>query len=166
MRVLDLDFYGQLTLFKKLTLFQTPIAQSFSPNSAKDGQQTCRPARTELVLAGRQVCRPSRAKLGLKDWANADKFVGALIAKFVLKTGLLCSSQRSCLAKGLFTRNTNFELCDRFCVVQPKLKPFNLSCATEFSVSCKLPNKINTLEPILILLNLQLPTYNASVAVG
>jgi hypothetical protein len=72
MRVLDLDFYGQLTLFKKLTLFQTPIAQSFSPNSAKDGQQTCRPARTELVLAGRQVCRPSRAKLGLKDWANND----------------------------------------------------------------------------------------------
>jgi hypothetical protein len=46
------------------------LAQSFSPNSARDGRQTCRPARTELVLAGRQVCRPSCAKLGLKDWAN------------------------------------------------------------------------------------------------
>jgi hypothetical protein len=45
------------------------LGQSFSPISARDGRQTCRPARTELVLAGRQVCRPSHAKLGLKDWA-------------------------------------------------------------------------------------------------
>jgi hypothetical protein len=34
------------------------------------GRKTCRPARTELELAGRQTCLPTHAKLGLKDWAN------------------------------------------------------------------------------------------------
>jgi hypothetical protein len=44
------------------------IRWSFSPNSAWDGRQTCRPARTELELAGRHTCRPTHAKLGLKDY--------------------------------------------------------------------------------------------------
>jgi hypothetical protein len=37
------------------------------------GRQVCRPASSYSVRAGRQVCRPSHAKLGLKDWAKAEK---------------------------------------------------------------------------------------------
>jgi hypothetical protein len=46
------------------------VAQSYSPNLARDGRQTCRRASTNSVQAGRQVCRPSHAEIGLKDWAS------------------------------------------------------------------------------------------------
>jgi hypothetical protein len=59
------------------------LAQSFSPFSAGDGRQVCRPSwiwatslcyillnkLVALVGSGRQTCRPSHDKKGLKDWA-------------------------------------------------------------------------------------------------
>jgi hypothetical protein len=59
------------------------LAQSFSPNLARDGRQTCPAARTELELAGRQTCRSTHAKLGLKDWANVPKFGTPLLTPFL-----------------------------------------------------------------------------------
>jgi hypothetical protein len=52
------------------TAMASLLAQSFSPNLARDGRQTCRPASTNSVRAGRQGCCPSCAELGLKDWAT------------------------------------------------------------------------------------------------
>jgi hypothetical protein len=59
------------------------LAQSFSPFSARDGRQVCRPSWiwatslcyillnkfVALVGSGRRTCRPSRDEKGLKDWA-------------------------------------------------------------------------------------------------
>jgi hypothetical protein len=54
-----------------------PLAQSFSPNLARDGRQTCRPAQrsrvTRLCLFSSCILvtlKFEAAKLGLKDWAN------------------------------------------------------------------------------------------------
>jgi hypothetical protein len=59
------------------------LAQSFSPFSARDGRQVCRPSWiwatslcyillnkfVTLVGSGRQTCCPSHDEKGLKDWA-------------------------------------------------------------------------------------------------
>jgi hypothetical protein len=77
------------------------IARSFSPNSAQDGRQVCRPAAnfsvtqmqeenswimlfsscilvTLKLAAGRQTCRPAHAELGLKDWTNNGTYMNLL----------------------------------------------------------------------------------------
>jgi hypothetical protein len=64
-------------------VMELSLAQSFSPFSAQDGRQVCRPSwiwatslcyillnkLVALVGSGRQTCRPSRDEKGLKDWA-------------------------------------------------------------------------------------------------
>jgi hypothetical protein len=64
------------------------LAQSFSPFSARDGRQVCRPSWiweislcyfllnkfVALVGSGRRTCHPSRDKKGLKDWAIMCKY--------------------------------------------------------------------------------------------
>jgi hypothetical protein len=74
----------QIYIFVAIYILDVLIAQSFSPFSARDGRQVCRPSWiwatslcyillnkfVALVGSGRRICRPSHDKKGLKDWAN------------------------------------------------------------------------------------------------